>query len=86
MIFECPGSKEFKHPQPEMIKCPFCGGEVEIWTDEFHAVCEKCGNSVGREKGQSCLDWCKYAKECVGEDVYNRYMDNKVGKKTKKGD
>jgi len=65
MIFECPGSQKFKHPEPEMIRCKSCGEEVEIWTDESQAVCPKCRNMVKRDSGQSCLDWCKHAKECV---------------------
>jgi len=75
MIFECPGSQKFKQPEPETIKCRSCGEEVEIWTDEVEATCGRCKKKVSRESGQSCLDWCKYAKECVGEDVYNRYID-----------
>ncbi len=77
MIFECPGSQKFKHPQPETIKCRFCGEGVEIWTDEFQVTCPNCKKKVTRETGQSCLDWCRYAKECVGEDVYVNYMKNK---------
>lgn len=80
MIFNCPGSQKFRQPSPEMIKCPYCSGEVEIWTDEATAACPKCKNSVYREQGQSCLDWCKYAKECVGEEKYNKYMENKKNK------
>jgi predicted RNA-binding Zn-ribbon protein involved in translation (DUF1610 family) len=78
MIFSCPGSQKFKQPQPENIKCPSCGSEVEIWTDEAQALCANCGKRVSRPGGQSCLDWCKYAKECVGEEVYKRYKDSRV--------
>lgn len=81
MIFECPGSKPFKQPHPDMVKCPFCGHEVEIWSDEFQAVCDKCGKTVSRG-GQSCLDWCKEARACVGEEIYQKYVKNKK----KKGD
>ncbi len=77
MIFNCPGSQKFKQPQPETIKCPYCSEEVELWTDESEAVCPKCKKIVARQLGESCLDWCKYAKECVGEDIYNRYKRNK---------
>jgi hypothetical protein len=24
-----------------------------------------------------CLDWCKKARECVGEEMYNTYMNNR---------
>ncbi|MCM8796214.1 MAG: hypothetical protein NC928_05995 [Candidatus Omnitrophica bacterium] len=35
MIFECPGTKRFKRPEPKTIRCSSCGDEVEIWTDEI---------------------------------------------------
>lgn len=78
MIFKCPGAERFRQPEPEMVKCPFCAGEVEIWTDEVKATCPNCKKTVMRQEGQSCLDWCRYAKECVGDQVYNKYMRNKV--------
>jgi predicted amidophosphoribosyltransferase len=74
MISNCPGSQRFKQPQPENIKCPFCGADVEIWTDEAEALCPKCRKTTTREEGQSCLDWCKYARECVGDEIYNRFL------------
>ncbi len=79
MIDGCPGAQKFKKPQPEELQCPFCAGEVEVWTDEFQAACPKCGKMVSRD-GQSCLDWCKAAKECVGEEIYNRYVENRKRK------
>ena len=77
-MFECPGSKNIRQPQPEYIKCPFCKAEVEIWTDEIKAKCPKCKETVAREAGLSCLEWCKYAKECVGDKVYNNYIANRA--------
>lgn len=75
----CPGSQKFKRPEPENIKCPNCGQEVEIWTDEIKVICPNCNNVILREQeGASCLDWCKYAKECVGDATYNTYMQNKA--------
>lgn len=79
MISNCPGAQSFKQPKPEIIKCPSCAVEVEIWTDEVQATCKKCKNKVIRPEGQSCLDWCKYAKECVGEKNYSKYIKNKKG-------
>jgi hypothetical protein len=76
MIQGCPGADRFKKPVPEEMACYFCGEELEIWSDEFEVKCTKCGKTVSRP-GQSCLDWCKAAKECVGEEVYERYMKNK---------
>lgn len=74
MIFECPGSKNIKRPTPENIKCPSCGEEVEIWSDEAKTKCPKCKTIVFRKEEQSCLNWCEYAKECIGEKKYNKYI------------
>ena len=84
MIFKCPGSQRFRQPEPEIIKCPACGKEVEIWTDEVKATCPGCRRTVMREAGSSCLDWCRYAKQCVGDKLFSKYMQNKaVGVKQK---
>lgn len=77
MIYNCPGSQKFKQPRPESITCPGCREELEIWTDEFEIKCPKCKKIVKRQEGQNCLDWCKYAKECVGEEVYKDYLKSK---------
>lgn len=77
MIFECPGSQKFKAPYPEVIKCPSCGAELEIWSDEAETRCEKCGIAARRSSGQCCLDWCKYARKCVDPDKFNKYKQSK---------
>ena len=76
MTFECPGARAIRQPQPEFIPCPACRAEVEIWTDEIKAICPQCKKTVLRKQETSCLEWCKYAKECVGEEAYNNYMRN----------
>lgn len=81
----CPGAKFFKNPQPIFKNCPNCGYEVEIWTDEIKAACPKCKKTVFREASPTCLDWCKFAKQCVGEDALSRYQKQKEeGKKKPK--
>jgi predicted amidophosphoribosyltransferase len=77
MIFNCPGSDRFKKPHPEIVKCPFCGEEVEVWSDEAGASCPKCRRTVSRDGVQCCIDWCSHARECVGVEEYKRYMENK---------
>ncbi|MCL5408531.1 MAG: HD domain-containing protein [Candidatus Omnitrophica bacterium] len=77
MVFKCPGSIGLRQPKPEEIKCPSCGTEVEIWTDEVKVICPDCKSLIRREIDLSCLEWCKYGKECVGQQVYNTYMENK---------
>jgi hypothetical protein len=74
----CPGSKRIKEPFPETIKCQ-CGKEIEIWSDETEATCHYCDKKINRGISGSCLDWCSVAKECVGEEKYNRYKKQKGG-------
>ncbi len=81
MISDCPGAQRFKQPTPETITCWFCQGELEIWTDEFQTTCPKCKKIVTRPGEQCCLDWCAYARECVGDEVYNRYLKSRSGGK-----
>lgn len=84
MVIKCPGSQAFSQPHPEDVKCPNCGTEVEIWSDEIKVKCPKCKKTVMRKQGQSCLDWCKYAKECLGEEGYKKYLKNKKLNKPEK--
>ena len=77
MITGCPGAERFKKPHPEEIECPFCGTTVEIWTDELSAVCPGCKKDVPRDLGQCCIGWCAYARECVGDELYRKYMERK---------
>lgn len=73
----CPGSTEIKQPKPEYIPCPNCGEEVEIWSDELKVTCPGCKKEVSRERKSSCIEWCKYAKECVGEEKFQDWMKEK---------
>ena len=70
---KCPGSLGFAEPRPADIACPTCGTVAEIWSDEATARCASCGKLVIRTDTQSCLDWCRYAKECLGEQGYRDY-------------
>jgi hypothetical protein len=82
--FSCPGASRIKEPIPEFFKCGKCGAEVEIWTHEFSRKCQVCGNNVLKEEVPTCIEWCDYGKDCVGEEAYNRYMKAKGAKKEDK--
>jgi hypothetical protein len=61
----CPGISKFVRPVPEFFKCPECGGQVEIWSDEDVGTCISCNKEFPRSgKEKSCLDWCEYADKC----------------------
>lgn len=74
----CPGARMLRQPKPEIFSCPSCGEEVEIWSDELRGTCPSCGATVLRDGLMSCLDWCLMGKECVGEGVYGKYMQQKA--------
>ena len=53
-------------------KCPNCGAEIEIFSVDTEAVCENCGFKIYNDT-LNCVQWCKYAKLCVGEEMYRKY-------------
>lgn len=73
MFEQCPGTSNIRTPTIELKKCPQCGEEVEMFSTDMQMDCPKCGFTVYNDL-ESCIQWCKYAKECVGEEVYERLM------------
>ena len=69
MIFKCPGQDD-RNLKTETIKCPACGYKVEIFSDEVKVSCPQCKNLLCRQRLPSCVDWCKFAKECIGEEKF----------------
>jgi len=74
----CPGSLGVVQPKPELYCCPSCKLEVEIWSDEASGKCPACSKTVFRPGMQSCLDWCKHAKDCVGMEKLAQYRQMKT--------
>jgi len=72
MFESCPGAAQFtRTPTLKMKRCPECGADVEIFSTELKVNCDKCGFTIYNDL-ESCIQWCKYAKECVGEETYNQ--------------
>ncbi len=44
----CPGYEQFKSLKTFTCKCPECGEEKEIFSDEFDKThkCDKCGKDI----------------------------------------
>jgi uncharacterized protein (DUF983 family) len=44
----CPGFEQIGHLQSFICKCPECGEEKEIFSDEFEKkhLCKKCGKPI----------------------------------------
>jgi len=62
-LSKCPGAVQVRI---EVKRCPHCGGEVELFTDEYKAKCPNCGEMVFRDL-DACIDWCPYARKCLEE-------------------
>ena len=71
MIMEgCQGKPQIKIMEKT---CPQCGHEVEIFSVDTEAVCENCGTVIYNDT-LSCVQWCKYARKCVGDEMYEHMM------------
>ena len=73
MFDRCPGADDIRTPTLKVKKCPECGQEVEIFSTDLQVQCPKCGCIIYDDL-ESCVQWCKYARECVGEELYERLM------------
>ena len=64
---KCPG-RDARNMRAAMYKCPNCGAEVEMFSDELKIRCRKCGEYVYKENVPSCIEWCASARQCLGEE------------------
>lgn len=44
-----PGSVKIT-PAPEFLICPKCGGEIDLWSDEYETVCFFCGHKAFKKE------------------------------------
>jgi ribosomal protein S27AE len=70
----CPGAANISGtPTLKVKKCPECGTEVELFSTDQQVACAKCGFVVYNDI-ISCIRWCKVARECVGDEMYEKLM------------
>ena len=60
-------------PSIEEKTCPQCGHTIEIFSTDTEVACENCGFVVYND-ALSCVQWCKYARQCVGDAMYEQMM------------
>lgn len=77
MFSRCPGAE--RSVRLELYKCPSCGGEVEIFSNEVKVKCSECGETVYSERLPSCVDWCAGARECLGEERWRQLRERNDG-------
>lgn len=76
MLEKCPGTKTILMPTIKLKPCPKCGEEVEIVSTDMKTDCPKCGFTIYNNMA-SCIEYCEYARECVGEELYDRMKKEK---------
>jgi ribosomal protein S27AE len=76
MLKKCPGTKTILMPTIKLKPCPKCGEEVEIVSTDMKTDCPKCGFTIYNNMA-SCIEYCEYARECIGEELYNRIKKEK---------
>jgi hypothetical protein len=71
VIFKCPGQDD-RNLKSEIIRCPKCAYQAEIFSDEVKIRCPGCGDFICKDRLPSCIDWCRYARECLGQEKWQR--------------
>ena len=71
MILEgCQGKPQIKIMERT---CPKCGHEVEIFSIDTQVACENCGFVIYNDT-LTCVQWCKYARKCMGDEMVERLL------------
>ncbi|MCD7860130.1 MAG: hypothetical protein LUH51_08275 [Firmicutes bacterium] len=83
MLEGCQG----KPRTPTIIEkiCPVCGNLIEMFSIDTQMACEVCG-FVAYNDSLSCVQWCKYAKQCVGEEMYAHMMEIAANQKRREAE
>ena len=72
---KCPGAANLSGtPTLKVKECPECGIEVELFSTDVSRTCPKCGFIVYNDV-TSCIKWCKLARECVGDELFEELME-----------
>ena len=66
-------------PTLEEKTCPRCGAVIEVFFSDSEVACDNCGFVVYNDS-LSCVQWCKYARKCVGDELYEKMKRNVSGK------
>ncbi|MDL2237658.1 hypothetical protein LJC56_07510 [Christensenellaceae bacterium OttesenSCG-928-K19] len=71
----CPGAANIKGtPTLEVKVCPECGAEIELFSTDVKRACPGCG-FLAYNTTMSCIKWCQYARDCVGDELYEQLVE-----------
>ena len=76
MINKCPG-QDNRNIKVEILECPDCEYQIEVFSDEIKVRCPECKNLACRQRLPTCIDWCKSAKECIGVEKWKQLKGGK---------
>ncbi len=81
MLEGCQG----KTRTPTIIEkeCPNCGTIIELFSIDSRMASETCG-FVAYNDTLSCVQWCQYARQCVGDEMYDHMMEILESQKARK--
>ena len=71
MLDKCSGSANLRTPTLTIKKCPQCGEEIELFSNDVAVTCTNCGFVVHNNIA-SCIQWCKHARECLGAGMFEK--------------
>ncbi len=54
--------------------CPQCGNVIELFSIDTQVACDRCG-FIAYNDTLSCVQWCEYARKCVGDEMYEKMME-----------
>ena len=78
LLDRCPGAANLRTPTLAVKKCLQCGNEVEIFSNEPSATCDRCGTVIWNDSA-SCIRWCRYAEECMGPEAVRKFREREKG-------
>ncbi len=76
MLGQCPGSANIRTPTLTIKQCPECGHEVEVFSSDLKVACDHCGFVIYNDLS-GCIQWCKHARQCLGEERYDQLVQGK---------
>ena len=78
LIDRCPGSAGIRTPTLTVRRCPRCGEEIEIFSNEVSATCGRCGFVIYNDQA-SCIRWCRFAEGWVGPETVGKFREGDKG-------
>jgi hypothetical protein len=73
----CPRAANLRIHPLTIRKCPQCGEEVEVFSTDAAGKCSMCGFVVYNDM-ESCIRWCRHAKECPGDEVCGKLVRRNI--------